>query len=186
MAPDGWNEVTSLTSVRWSAGAAFHAYTKEISTENIPFFKVSDMNSPGNERELRVAANTVDGALLKALKARLHPPDTVVFPKVGAALLTNKRRKLITPSSFDNNVMGLVGTGCNPDFLFLLMQTIDFAWYVQSGAVPSINATIVGKIEALSASRRTTQDCSNRCHRWTMRSRKQERSSTKWTSSNAA
>ena len=107
------------------------------------------MNTPGNERELRVAANTVDVALLKALKARLHPPGTVVFPKVGAALLTNKRRRLVSPSSFDNNVMGLVATGCDRDFLYLLMQTVDFSKYVQSGAVPSINGTMVGKIRVL-------------------------------------
>ena len=86
---------------------------------------------------------------LGPLKGSSIRPGQWYFPKVGAALLTNKRRRLVVPSSFDNNVMGLVATGCNVDFLYILMQTVDFARYVQSGAVPSVNGTKVGKIKAL-------------------------------------
>ena len=149
MAADGWKQRTLADISTVVGGVAFPRVHQGNQYGEYPFFKVSDMNTPGNERELRVAANTVDVALLKALKARLHPPGTVVFPKVGAALLTNKRRRLVSPSGFDNNVMGLVATACDPDFLYLLMQTIDFSKFVQPGAVPSVNGTMVAKIGVL-------------------------------------
>ena len=107
------------------------------------------MNAQGNERELRVAANTIDPNLLQALNGRTHAAGTVVFPKVGAALLTNKRRRLAVASVFDNNVMGLVPTACDPDFLYYRMQTIDFSNYVQPGAIPSVNGSTVGNIRIL-------------------------------------
>ena len=149
MVADGWRNLTLKAIADIVSGVGFPRKHQGSQRGKIPFFKVSDMNTPGNERGLRVAANTVDERLLNSLKGKLHPPGTVVFPKVGAALLTNKRRRLVVPSCFDNNVMGLVPTGCDPDYLYLLMQTVDFADHVQSGAVPSINGSMVGSIRVL-------------------------------------
>ena len=149
MTPEGWKDLSLADIANVVSGVGFPRAHQGTQTGEFPFFKVSDMNAPGNDRELRVAANTVDETLLDSLKGTLHPLGTVVFPKVGAALLTNKRRKLVVPSCFDNNVMGLVATGCDPDFLFLLMQTVDFAKHVQPGAVPSVNGSMVGSIRAL-------------------------------------
>ena len=149
MVPDGWKELALADIANIVSGVSFPRAHQGRQTGKHPFFKVSDMNTPGNQRELRVAANTVDDALLDALRGTLHPPGTVVFPKVGAALLTNKRRRLVVPSCFDNNVMGLVATGCAADYLYLLMETVDFAKYAQSGAVPSINGSTVGSIRVL-------------------------------------
>ena len=50
-----------------------------------PFIKVSDMLRPGNEKYIFEAENTVNDEILKALKAKVFPPKTVIFPKVGAA-----------------------------------------------------------------------------------------------------
>ena len=149
MTPEGWKDLSLADIANVVGGVGFPRAHQGTQTGEFPFFKVSDMNAPGNAKELRVAANTVDETLLESLKGTLHPPGTVVFPKVGAALLTNKRRKLVVPSCFDNNVMGLVATGCDPDFLYLLMQTVDFAKHMQPGAVPSVNGSMVGSIRAL-------------------------------------
>ena len=149
MAPEGWTTRTLDDIANVVSGVAFPRVHQGSPTGSVPFFKVSDMNATGNERDLCVAANTIDMALLKSLKGKLHPAGTVVFPKVGAALLTNKRRRLLTPSCFDNNVMGLVATNCHADYLYLLMQTIDFGKYVQPGAVPSINGSTVRGIQVL-------------------------------------
>ena len=149
MTPEGWKDRTLKEITDIVSGVGFPRKHQGSQVGKIPFFKVSDMNAPGNERGLRVAANTVDRAVLDSLKGKLHPPGTVVFPKVGAALLTNKRRRLVVPSCFDNNVMGLVATGCDPDYLYLLMQAVDFADHMQSGALPSINGSMVGGIRVL-------------------------------------
>jgi len=52
-----------------------------------PFIKVSDMNAEGAETVIHNAANTVDDQILKSLRARTYPAGTVIFPKVGGALL---------------------------------------------------------------------------------------------------
>lgn len=105
-----------------------------------PFYKVSDMNLPGNELEMTTANNYVSVDAARRLRVNPAPAGTVIFPKIGAAVATNKKRVLTTPSAYDNNVMGLVsGPQLVPRFLFYFMQTVDLASVSNdSGAVPSI------------------------------------------------
>ena len=149
MRPDGWEERSLSDVARVVSGVGFPRKYQGRRAGPLPFFKVSDMNTRGNERELRVAANTVDDDLITVLKGAIHPPGTTVFPKVGAALLTNKRRLLVTPSVFDNNVMGLVPKTCDSRYLYYRMQTVDFRELAQIGAIPSINGSTVGNMRLL-------------------------------------
>lgn len=117
-------------------------------TEGTPFFKVSDMNTSGNEVRLSAAANRVTDEVLSQTKARVHPAGTVVFAKVGAALATEKRRLLAQPSAFDNNVMGLIAKpGVLPEFLYNFMLTVRLGAFAQTGAVPSVNQSHLRRIE---------------------------------------
>lgn len=144
---DDWTETTLGTVARCAGGTAFpHKF--QGGEVGIPFYKVSDMNSPGNGKYLTVAQNSVSHDIAKQIGARVWPKGTVVFAKVGAALLTEKRRVLVIDSIFDNNVMGLVsGPSILSEFLFLFMETIRLGDYVQPGAVPSVNNRIVGDIQ---------------------------------------
>jgi type I restriction enzyme S subunit len=109
---------------------------------------VSDMNIPGNETEIISALNYITPELAKKLKVRVWPVGTVIFPKVGAALLTDKRRILARDTIFDNNIMGLIGRDMIIHrFLFLFMTRIRMSEYFQSGALPSISNGIVSEIE---------------------------------------
>lgn len=105
-----------------------------------PFYKVSDMNLVGNETVMAAANNFIDAATARKLGLTPAPAGTVIFPKIGAAVATNKKRILSTPSVYDNNVMGLIpGERLNPRFLFFWMQTVDLTRLAHdSGAVPSI------------------------------------------------
>jgi len=106
------------------------------------------MNKSGNERYLITSNNCVSDEDIKSLKARVWPKDTVVFAKVGAALLTEKRRILVQDTIFDNNIMGLVpGDAIDAYFLFLLMEIVKLGDFAQPGAVPSVNNSIVSKLE---------------------------------------
>ena len=69
--------------------------------------KVADMNLLGNEVELKTAAleTTLDRAI--AVK-RCAPPHTIIFPKRGAAIATNKKRISTTWTTFDPNVIGII------------------------------------------------------------------------------
>lgn len=132
--------------VSFANGGAFPNRHQGFKGNGYDFYKVSDMNKSMNKKYMKEAENKVDDAVIQELKAKVHPSNTIVFPKVGAALLTNKRRLLSKPSLFDNNIMGVKPQKVDPMFLFQYLQRIDFANYAQSGAVPSINKGIVSSI----------------------------------------
>nr|WP_009883785.1 restriction endonuclease subunit S [Brevibacterium aurantiacum] len=133
-----------------ASGAAFPSSEQGMSVGSIPFVKVSDMNLPGNETHIRRANNYVSREAAARLGAKLWPSGTVIFPKVGAALSTEKRRVLTEVTAIDNNVMGLVpieGVSLT-GFLFAFMRTVKLGLYAQPGAVPSINQKHVRSIRA--------------------------------------
>lgn len=131
---------------RLSGGYGFPIKHQGKKAGRYPFAKVSDMNRPGNEVLMRDAENYVDEADLRTLKAKPFPIATTFFPKVGATLLTNKRRIAAVEMLVDNNVMGAVATDVDPWFLYYAFCTIDMADYVQPGAVPSVNQRTIGQI----------------------------------------
>src|SRR4051794_25998837 len=97
----GGSKVVRLADVATLAGGTAFPNREQGRTDGeFPFFKVSDMNTEGNERAMTVCANWIDDAARKRLGARVWPEGTVIFPKVGAALKTEKRRYLSRPSAF--------------------------------------------------------------------------------------
>ena len=114
-------------------------------TGSIPFYKVSDMNEPGNEHHLYAANNYVEHATAQRLGWRTFPAGAVVFAKVGAALLSNRRRILSTESLIDNNMMAAIPRNeVTTEWLHRWMQTVDLGELVQVGALPSVNQSLVG------------------------------------------
>ena len=113
---------------------------------DLAFIKVSDMSLSGNERFVTVANNYVDEGTATRLGANVFPARSTVFAKVGAALLLNRRRMLTSPTIIDNNMMAAIPTEADPEFLFHFLCSVDFANYVQMGALPSINQSALGAI----------------------------------------
>lgn len=122
------------------SGWGFPNHYQGQSDGEYPFYKVSDMNRVGNEVVMTSANNFIDQETVKKLGVKPAPAGTVIFPKIGAAVATNKKRLLSIPSAYDNNVMGLIpGSQLHPRFLFFWMQTVDLTTVSHdSGAVPSI------------------------------------------------
>ena len=144
--PEHW-EVVPLKRLSWfKSGAGFPVHYQGETSAEIPFFKVSDMNIPGNEKYLHVCANTVSTAVAQDLGATVLPAGTIVFPKVGGALLTNKRRIAANQCCIDNNMMGCVVRNGNRDFLFLIMSYIDLGQIAKPGPVPAISEGEVREI----------------------------------------
>jgi restriction endonuclease S subunit len=105
----------------------------------IPFIKVSDMNLLGNERFINTSNNYLERDLIKRLNITVFPRNSIVFAKVGAALLLNRRRLLATETAIDNNMMAVMCHGVDVGFLYHYLTSVDFEIFVQPGAVPSIN-----------------------------------------------
>ncbi len=120
-------------------GAAFPHIHQGDGSGKIPFYKVSDMNRDGNEVYMSQSANYISEATRLKLGAKLVPEGAVIFPKVGAALLTNKRRITGESCCIDNNLMAVVPIKVSLDLLYEHLCSIDFASIVQPGALPSIN-----------------------------------------------
>jgi len=124
----------------FKGGSAFKEVYQGQSIGELPFIKVSDMNLLGNERNIEYSNNWVSFETAKLMKAKTFPESSIVFAKVGAALLLNRRRILSRPTIIDNNMMAAVpSNAADTEFLYQLLMAIDFARFVQEGAVPSIN-----------------------------------------------
>lgn len=139
--PEKWDvrKVGEFATVRGGYGFP-HTYQGRPRGE-FPFFKVSDMNLPGNEVAMNRANNYIDSDVLAELRARPFPRDTVIFPKIGAAVHTNKKRILTQASLIDNNVMGVTVCSretCDPRFLFYHFLTVDLGELSSPGPLPSI------------------------------------------------
>lgn len=127
------------------SGAGFpHKYQGRTAGQ-FPFYKVSDMNLPGNEWELRHANNYIDESTRKRLRASVLPTDAIVFPKVGGAIATNKKRAIKTAGCVDNNVMGLIANRdqIDPAYLHEWLYATDIYEFSNKANPPSITQTTV-------------------------------------------
>jgi type I restriction enzyme S subunit len=118
-------------------------------TEGVPFYKVSDMNKPGNEHEMVNANNYVNYEQLSRKKWKIiETVPAVIFAKVGAAIMLNRKRLVTSPFLIDNNTMAYVFDGSwNIDFGKTLFETINLPRYAQVGALPSYNGSDIESIE---------------------------------------
>ena len=127
------------------SGFGFPKAYQGKSDEEIPFLKVSDMNLPGNESEITNWNNSVSRVTLANLKAKSLPKGTVIFPKIGAAIATNKKRILTRDSTFDNNVMGIVPKNGRllSSYLHSYLTGFDLSDWSSQAQPPSMRKTTV-------------------------------------------
>jgi len=132
--------------------------TEQGGTEGTPFFKVSDMNMPGNEHELVASNNYVTPEQI----ARMgwHPINQVpaiFFAKVGAAVMLNRKRLVNKPFLLDNNTMAfsMDSSLLNTQFGQSLFERLDLTSLIQVGALPSYNSS---DVESITVSLPSTMD----------------------------
>lgn len=129
------NELCTL-----KGGNAFKEDLQGSMFGDYPFIKVSDMNLVGNETYIFTSNNWLSAEVAANIRAKPFPNGSIVFAKVGAALLLNRRRILTRETIIDNNMMAAVPKdGVDTQYLYQLLLSIDFAKLVQEGAVPSVN-----------------------------------------------
>ncbi|WP_192346914.1 restriction endonuclease subunit S [Pseudomonas sp. PDM09] len=131
----------------WAVGSGFPTQEQGLTDQPIPFCKVSDMNLSGNERFILTANNSIDEITASRLRVNVHPAGTVVFPKIGGAIATNKRRLLVKPTAIDNNCLGLTPNGTlSSDYLYLLLSSIDLTRYQAGTSVPALSQGVLADI----------------------------------------
>ncbi|GLQ71176.1 restriction endonuclease subunit S [Vibrio penaeicida] len=144
----GWEHGFLGDLCTFKGGSAFKEVYQGQLSGDYPFIKVSDMNLPQNGKFILQANNWITDEVAKTIKAKAFNAGSVVFAKVGAALLLNRRRILVQPTIVDNNMMAATPKNiCSTEFLYQLMLMIDFAKFVQDGAVPSINQSDLSRFK---------------------------------------
>lgn len=142
-----WRTVPLHKVASLESGFGFPREYQGDENQEFPFFRVSDMNIAGNEALMENHSNTVSAAILKELGARAFPAGTVIFPKIGAAIATEKKRILTKPATYDNNVMGAVPkAGINPKFLYYWFLQLKISEQANPGHVPSIRKSVMEEI----------------------------------------
>ena len=141
--PGHW-QIKKLKQVgRFGSGAGFPVEHQGKTSAEIPFFKVSDMTSAGNSFGMTSFKNSVSHELASMLGAKIFPKGATIFPKVGGALLTNKRRILVRDSCVDNNIMAFVPATGNAEYWYRVLTLIDFGKLANPGPVPALNASTI-------------------------------------------
>lgn len=118
----------------WAQGGKSGAY---------PFFKVSDMNLPGNETVMKTSNNWVSENIRRRLAATVLPAGAIVFAKVGAAVYLERKRILGIPSCVDNNMAAFIPDSTQIDnrFAYYYLLSFPLSSLVAMGALPSLNSS---------------------------------------------
>ncbi len=145
--PNGWEWRTLAEVGSWAIGSGFPHEAQGREGLPILFAKVSDMNLPGNELEIVRTNHTIDDEAVDRLRINVHQAGTVIFPKIGGAIATNKRRVLVRPTAIDNNCLGITPSAAmSTRYLFLLLSSIDFTVYQAGTSVPALSQGTLGQI----------------------------------------
>lgn len=142
--PKAWQTVSLSEVSTVGSGAGFPIADQGRDTGDYPFYKVGDMNLPGNEEAMASSRNYIDEVTRSRLRATAFPPGAVIFPKIGAAIATNKKRVLSIPSCVDNNVMAVVPSDrLLPSYLHALFMHADLSDFASDSNPPSIRKTTI-------------------------------------------
>jgi len=157
--PTNWVAAPLIALGEWGIGSGFPKSEQGQADGPYLFLKVSDMNLPENEKYITTANNFIDDDAAKRMRTVIHPPGTIIFPKIGGAIATNKRRILTRGSAIDNNCLGLTFSSLiDAEWAYLLMTTLDFTLYQAGTAVPALRqgtlATIPVGLPPLAEQRR--------------------------------
>ena len=121
-------------------GAGFPHDYQGLNDQVLPFYKVGDLSASSDGRYMRSAPNTVSLGVAKELRAQVIPPNSIIYAKIGAALLLNRRRVTTVPCCIDNNVSAYVpGRELTTEWALHWTTTVDFGAFAHPGAVPSLS-----------------------------------------------
>lgn len=141
---EDWLQVTVGDLCQLKSGIAISA-DLEKTTGDFKYFKVGEMNLEGNEHYLQHTSRYLTKGA--APEKSLMPSGSILFPKRGGAIATNKKRVLKEPSFIDLNIMGIIV----PDdveimYIFRWLETIDLSKLNTGTTVPQINNTDISPL----------------------------------------
>lgn len=140
--PNNWKIIKLSHVVKINSGIALPSifrYKEKYDGGEIPFYKVAQMN---NHDSLMTDADLYFNAdIAKRENIKIFPKGSVLLPKRGGAILTNKKRIMTIDASYDSNIMGLKADNqlLSDEFLFAFLQNLDLSNFIESSTIPQIN-----------------------------------------------
>lgn len=128
------------------AGYAFPKKDQGNGDGEVPFIKVSDFNIPGNEIRILIANNYVSEEYVKERKLKTFPAGTIVFAKIGVALLSDRIRILTQPTLIDNNLMGCIARRVNEKYLSCVLEQTHLSRYADGSALPFLKQSTIEQV----------------------------------------
>ena len=99
-----------------------------------PYFKVAEMNNPGNELFMRNTSLYIDSP------KKVFPKGSIIFPKNGGAIYTEKKRILEYDSVIDLNSEAISPNGqIVLKYLFCFLNHIKISSFDKGGGLPSLD-----------------------------------------------
>lgn len=138
--PTSW-KVCQLKHVgKISSGTGFPLEYQGNTSEIYPFYKVSDLELSSDGKYLITSQNTISEETVCKLKARIIPKNSIVYAKIGAALLLNRRRITLKNSIIDNNMSCFTPfSNMNLYFVYYVLLVLDFKNYILPGTIPAFS-----------------------------------------------
>ncbi len=123
------------------AGVGFPKDLQGRSSGDYPVAKVGDISRVGRSGEavISTADHYVDEGDLARLRARLIPPGSVLFAKIGEAMRHNHRVIAGCTLLVDNNAMAAIPTRrVKSRYLFHFLRSVDFYRLASATTVPAL------------------------------------------------
>ncbi|MDE9451016.1 restriction endonuclease subunit S [Aliiroseovarius sp. Z3] len=124
-----------------TGGTGFPHEFQNVQGEELYFYKVGDLAKSEDGIHLTSAPHTIGRETAAKLRATVIPPDAILYAKIGAALLLNRRRISTANCCIDNNMTAWIVDPSKvlPLWGFYWMSTVDFGEHTNPGAVPSLS-----------------------------------------------
>jgi type I restriction enzyme, S subunit len=122
-------------------GAGFPHDFQGVEDEALPFYKVGDLKLSRDGIYLSDPPHTISFETARLLRASIISKDSIVYAKIGAALLLNRRRITTKESCIDNNMTAFLPDTeyLEPLWVYFWMSILDFGELVNPGTVPSFS-----------------------------------------------
>lgn len=134
--PENWLWCKLEEIIELRSGNSINKDLEKDSGE-IPYLKVGDMNQSGNESIITTSSRFVDRTpnVIKSI----IPSFSIIFPKRGGAIATNKKRIVQREIIVDLNTMAMIIPKPIFEYIRIWFDTIDL-WELNNGtSVPQIN-----------------------------------------------
>jgi len=129
---DDWKHDSLGNLVSISSGVSPSKFNQKEHKDTL-FVKVNDLNNSfrtQNSSNLKVASSS---------KYKKIEKGSIIFPKRGAAIMTNKIRILSKDSYMDTNMMALKPIGIDEGYLYIFISKVGLFKIADTSTIPQIN-----------------------------------------------